>query len=52
MACKENHLTDWKITKRIPINKDNSKKISDSFSSDNYRFLDWKLTGLGKLCSL
>ena len=36
MACKENHLTDWKITKRIPINKDNSKKISDSFSSDNY----------------
>jgi hypothetical protein len=34
MACKENHLTDWKITKRIPINKDNSKKISDSF--DNY----------------
>ncbi|MFM7717676.1 MAG: hypothetical protein ACKO7A_34695, partial [Microcystis sp.] len=36
MACKENHLTDWKITKRIPINKDNSKKISDSFSFDNY----------------
>ena len=36
MACKEKHLTDWKITKRIPINKDNSKKISDSFSSDNY----------------
>ncbi len=36
MACKDNHLTDWKITKRIPINKDNSKKISDSFSSDNY----------------
>lgn len=34
MACKENHLTDWKITKRI--NKDNSKKISDSFSFDNY----------------
>jgi hypothetical protein len=34
MACKENHLTDWKITKRTPINKDNSKKISDSF--DNY----------------
>ena len=36
MACKENHLTDRKITKRTPINKDNSKKISDSFSSDNY----------------